>query len=90
MRCTATGLFKTVNVSMQGSVLVVQVSENAIVASVLFQGNQRFSDANLVAMIDLMNRGHDRSGRVLTATSPASRSPTSTSATPSLGVTTAA
>jgi len=53
----ATGLFKSVNVTMQGSTLVVKVSENAIVASVLFEGNQRFSDANLVAMIDLMNRG---------------------------------
>jgi outer membrane protein insertion porin family len=53
----ATGLFKTVSVAMQGSTLVVKVSENSIVASVLFEGNQRFSDANLVAMIDLMNRG---------------------------------
>jgi len=53
----ATGLFKTVNVQMQGSVLVVRVTENSIVASVLFEGNQRFSDANLVAMIDLTNRG---------------------------------
>jgi outer membrane protein insertion porin family len=53
----ATGLFKTVSVTMQGSTLVVKVSENPILASVLFEGNQRFTDANLVAMIDLMNRG---------------------------------
>src|SRR5215212_3621375 len=53
----ATGLFKTVSVTMQGSTLVVKVVENSIVASVLFEGNQRFTDANLVAMIDLMNRG---------------------------------
>ncbi len=53
----ATGLFKTVSVTMSGSTLVVKVSENAVVGSVLFEGNQRFSDANLVAMIDLMNRG---------------------------------
>ncbi|MBI4920202.1 MAG: outer membrane protein assembly factor BamA [Devosia nanyangense] len=53
----ATGLFKTVSVTMQGSTLVVKVSENSVVASVMFEGNQRFSDANLVAMIDLMNRG---------------------------------
>src|SRR4051812_43961396 len=39
----ATGLFKTVSVAMQGSTLVVKVSENSIVASVLFEGNQRFS-----------------------------------------------
>ena len=32
----ATGLFKTVNVAMQGSTLVVRVSENPVVASVLF------------------------------------------------------
>ncbi len=53
----ATGLFKTASVTMQGSTLVVRVSENAIAASVLFEGNMRFSDANLVAMIDTMNRG---------------------------------
>ena len=38
----ATGLFKTVSVTMQGSTLVVKVTENSIVASVLFEGNQRF------------------------------------------------
>jgi outer membrane protein insertion porin family len=53
----ATGLFKKANVDMQGSTLVVTVAENAIAASVLFEGNLRFSDANLVAMIDTMNRG---------------------------------
>lgn len=53
----ATGLFKKVDVKMQGSTLVVTVAENAIAASVLFEGNVRFSDANLVAMIDTMNRG---------------------------------
>lgn len=53
----ATGLFKMASVTMQGSTLVVKVSENSVVASVLFEGNQRFSDANLVAMVDIMNRG---------------------------------
>ncbi len=52
-----TGLFKTASVTMQGSTLNVRVSENSIAASVLFEGNMRFSDANLVAMIDTMNRG---------------------------------
>ncbi|HZY67073.1 MAG TPA: POTRA domain-containing protein, partial [Devosia sp.] len=52
-----TGLFSKVNIAMQGSTLVVTVTENAIAASVLFEGNMRFSDANLVAMIDTMNRG---------------------------------
>jgi outer membrane protein insertion porin family len=54
---TSSGLFKTVSVTVQGSVLVVKVTENPIIASVLFQGNVRFSDDNLVAMIDIMNRG---------------------------------
>src|ERR1700712_4800829 len=36
---TATGLFKDVSVTMQGSVLVVKVSENPIVAAVMFEGN---------------------------------------------------
>src|SRR5262249_12983370 len=39
----STGLFKTVSVTMQGTVLLVRVTENPIVASVLFQGNVRFS-----------------------------------------------
>ncbi len=53
----ATGLFKTASVTSSGSTVTVKVSENAIAASVLFEGNMRFTDANLVAMIDTMNRG---------------------------------
>jgi outer membrane protein insertion porin family len=53
----ATGLFSKANVAMNGSTLVVTVAENSIAASVLFEGNVRFTDANLVAMIDTMNRG---------------------------------
>jgi outer membrane protein insertion porin family len=53
----ATGLFKTVTVNMSGSTLVVKVTENSVLASVLFEGNYRFTDANLVAMIDIINRG---------------------------------
>src|SRR3569623_1932490 len=53
----ATGLFKSVNVNMQGSTLGVKVAENSIVSSGLCEGIQRFSDANLVAMIALENRG---------------------------------
>jgi outer membrane protein insertion porin family len=52
-----TGLFKTASVKASGSTVNVAVSENAIAASVLFEGNMRFSDANLVAMIDTINRG---------------------------------
>jgi len=36
---------------------VVRVSENAIVGAVLFEGNQRFSDAQLLDMVDLGSRG---------------------------------
>jgi outer membrane protein insertion porin family len=58
-----TGLFKTASVKASGSTVNVAVSENAIAASVLFEGNLRFSDANLVAMIDTINRGTvDESG----------------------------
>jgi outer membrane protein insertion porin family len=53
----STGLFKTASVKASGSTVNVAVAENAIAASVLFEGNVRFSDANLVAMIDTMNRG---------------------------------
>jgi len=52
-----TGLFSTVNVNLSGSTLVVRVSENPIVASVLFEGNQRFSDAQLLTMVNVGNRG---------------------------------
>ena len=76
----ATGLFKSVSVTMQGSTVVVKVVENSIVSSVQFEGNQRFSDANLVAMIDLMNRG--TVDQASTATSPPSRRPIPMSATP--------
>ncbi|MEQ1901911.1 MAG: outer membrane protein assembly factor BamA [Devosia sp.] len=53
----SSGLFGSATVTMSGSTLVVKVSENLILASVLFEGNYRFTDANLVAMIDLVNKG---------------------------------
>lgn len=52
-----TGLFSSVSVTFGGGVVRVVVSENQIIASVLFEGNQRFSDAELLAMIDIGNRG---------------------------------
>ena len=51
------GLFGSASVTLSGSTLTVKVSENLLLASVLFNGNYRFTDANLVAMIDLVNRG---------------------------------
>lgn len=53
----ASQLFDTVNVRFSGGVLRVRVSENPIVASVLFEGNQRFSDAQLLSMVDMASRG---------------------------------
>jgi len=54
---SATGLFDRVSVRYSNHVLHVSLSENPIVASVLFEGNQRFSDAQLLAMINLASRG---------------------------------
>ncbi|UJQ94958.1 outer membrane protein assembly factor BamA [Mariluticola halotolerans] len=53
----ASGLFDTVNVRLSGGVLRVSVSENPVVASVLFEGNQRFSDKELLSMVDTASRG---------------------------------
>ncbi len=54
---SATGLFDRVSVRYSNRILHVVVSENPIVASVLFEGNQRFSDAQLMAMVNLASRG---------------------------------
>jgi outer membrane protein insertion porin family len=52
-----TGLFKTVSVTQSGSIVFVKLSENPVIASVLFQGNQRFSDAQLLTMVQVAARG---------------------------------
>ncbi len=52
----ATGLFSSVSVRLSGSTLLVRVAENAIVASVLFEGNQKFTDENLIAMVNVASR----------------------------------
>lgn len=51
------GLFSSVKVFMSGNTLNVQVSENPIISSVLFEGNQKFSDAQLSDMVNLSSRG---------------------------------
>ncbi len=51
-----TGLFSSVSVTQSGSTLFVRVSENPIIASVLFKGNQRFSDAELLTMVQASSR----------------------------------
>jgi outer membrane protein insertion porin family len=53
----ATGLFSSVSVDMSGSTLNVRVAENPIVASVLFEGNRRFPDAELLSMVSVASRG---------------------------------
>jgi len=52
-----TGFFKTVSVTQSGSIVFVKVSENPTVAAVLFQGNQRFSDAELLTMVQVGSHG---------------------------------
>jgi outer membrane protein insertion porin family len=61
-----TGLFKTVSVTQSGGIVFVKVSENPIIASVLFQGNQRFSDAELLSMVQVSSRGAYSPDRVQT------------------------
>ncbi|MCF4098557.1 outer membrane protein assembly factor BamA [Maritalea mediterranea] len=51
------GLFSSVKVFMSGNTLNVQVTENPIISSVLFEGNQKFSDAQLSDMVNLSSRG---------------------------------
>src|SRR6185437_6603363 len=61
-----TGLFKTVSVTQSGGIVFIKVSENSIVASVLFQGNQRFSDAELLSMVQVGSRSAYSPDRVQT------------------------
>jgi outer membrane protein insertion porin family len=61
-----TGLFKTVNVTQSGGTVSVKVTENPVVASVLFEGNQRFTDANLLAMVNTASRGTYTADRLQT------------------------
>lgn len=53
----ATSLFSNVSIRFSGGTLRVVVSENTVVASVLFEGNLRFSDDKLIAMVNLASRG---------------------------------
>ena len=62
----ASGLFDSVNVRFSGGTLRISVSENPIVASVLFEGNQRFSDDQLLAMVDMASRGIYTDNRLAT------------------------
>ena len=51
-----TGLFSSAKLSMSGYTLTVRVVENAVVSTVLFEGNTRFSDNSLSDMVSLNSR----------------------------------
>lgn len=53
----ASGLFKTVNVTISGGTLQVAVEENPIISGVLFTGNKTVSDEQLLALVDLAALG---------------------------------
>lgn len=47
----ATGLFEDVSISKSGSSLIVEVSENATINQVFFEGNKRLKDKALVVLV---------------------------------------
>jgi len=53
----STGLFSSASITMAGNTLRVKVAENAIVGSVLFEGNQKFSDSQLLDMVNMASSG---------------------------------
>jgi outer membrane protein insertion porin family len=55
-RLFSTGLFSDVRINQSGSTLVVTVVEYSIVNQVLFQGNKKIKDADLVRQIQLQPR----------------------------------
>jgi outer membrane protein insertion porin family len=56
-RLFATGLFSDVRINQAGGALVVTVDEYSIVNQVLFQGNKRLKDEDLIRQIQLQPRG---------------------------------
>ena len=55
-RLFSTGLFSDVRVSQQGGTLVIDVDENQIVNQVLFQGNSKIKDQQLLAAVQTKPR----------------------------------
>lgn len=47
------GIVQAASIAMSGNTLVVQVSESASVASIRFEGNQRFTDDQLNTMVEV-------------------------------------
>ncbi|MBO0662359.1 outer membrane protein assembly factor BamA [Jiella sp. MQZ9-1] len=56
-RLYSTGLFSNVRVSQSGSTLTVQVDENEVVNQVLFQGNSKLKDKQLMDAVQTAPRG---------------------------------
>ncbi|MCQ0986866.1 outer membrane protein assembly factor BamA [Jiella marina] len=56
-RLYSTGLFSNVRISQSGGTLIVEVDENQIVNQVLFQGNSKIKDEQLVASVQTSPRG---------------------------------
>jgi outer membrane protein insertion porin family len=52
-----TGLFSDVHLNVRGSTLVVSVVENPVINKVAFEGNKKFKDAQLAAIVDSKERG---------------------------------
>src|SRR5690606_34768486 len=46
-----------INVPLVGTTEVMAQVREQLISSVLFEGNRRFSDKNLLAMVDLASRG---------------------------------
>jgi outer membrane protein insertion porin family len=53
----STGLFSDVSISQRGNTLVVVVSENQIVNTVIFKGNKKIKSNILVTLVDTKPRG---------------------------------
>jgi outer membrane protein insertion porin family len=52
-----TGLFADVNIDVRGSTLVVTVVENPVISEIAFEGNKKFKDDQLSAVIQSQPRG---------------------------------
>ena len=52
----ATGLFADVNISREGQILIITVSENPIINRIVFEGNKRIKDSTLEAEVSLRPR----------------------------------
>ncbi len=52
-RLYSTGLFSDVSISQSGGTLVITVAENQVINQVLFSGNKKIKDANLVNQVQL-------------------------------------